>query len=216
MAASREAAPKQIEEEQILTVTRRQKNEALVTKLEFHFDDFKMKMISSHPRELTRENLDKWLEEFLKKIKKTTSRRQLDRIILAVERRQFRSDRMGRWTEVTFKDGKGRVVRENGDSEEWTISCFERKIIEASPDLVRKIDRSELKEETGEWKLDETLKTISTGGEAIVLEEEIGGLEVAVRVQCFDPELFTRELDGYDFEWNLSKGQFWNCFLKFI
>ena len=168
-----------------------------------------MKMITSHPRELTKENLDKWLEEFLKKTKRTTSRTQLDRLILAVERRQFDNNLMGRWTEVIFKDGKGRAVLEGGKSEEWTISRFERKILEASPDLLRKIDRSELEEETGEWKLDGSLKTISVGGEAIVLDEKIGGLEVAVRVQCFDPELFTGRMDKYRFEWNLSKGQFW-------
>ena len=79
-----------------------------------------MKIIS-HPRELTKENLDKWLEEFLKKIKRTTSRTQLDRLILAVERRQFQDDWMSQWTEVTFEDGKRRAARKDGDSEEWII-----------------------------------------------------------------------------------------------
>ena len=52
-------------------------------------------------------------------------------------------------------------------------------------------------------------KTISQGGEAIVLEENFDGLDVAVRVQVFDPFLFTEELKNEDvsFEIHCSKGR---------
>ena len=52
-------------------------------------------------------------------------------------------------------------------------------------------------------------KMISQGGEAIVLEESFEGLKVAVRVQVFDPFLFTKNLQNEDisFEIHLSKGK---------
>ena len=52
-----------------------------------------------------------------------------------------------------------------------------------------------MKEETGEWILGQSLqqKMISAGGEAIVLKENFGELEVAVRVQAFDSALFTEK-----------------------
>ena len=60
------------------------------------------------------------------------------------------------------------------------------------------IERYEIKEESGEWKLDNQLKRklISEGGEALVFSEKFGGNEMAVRVQIFDPILFTKKLGG--------------------
>ena len=159
----------------------------------------------THPSELTRENVEKWGENFVKKAKRTTTRTELDRLILAVERRQFKDDDVARWTEVVFDAGKGEVQVSWG-SEDWNISTFEKKILDANPGLLRRIERTELKEENGEWQLG-SMKIISSGGEAVVLEETIGGLEVAVRVQCFDPFLFTKKAIGqYQFEWHLSGG----------
>ena len=88
-----------------------------------------------------------------------------------------------------------------GWEEGWEVSAFERKILDKSPDLNRAIKRWEQNEEKGEWKLDgSSLKIITAGGEAVLLEEEIGGLKVAVKVQCFDPALFTHGMDGYETE----------------
>jgi hypothetical protein len=78
--------------------------------------------------------------------------------------------------------------------------------------LKRKIKRSELKEENGDWNLDSSLKEISRGGEALVLEETISGLKVAVRVQCFDSALFTGDMKDYYFNSHLSKGDFLSVF----
>ena len=50
---------------------------------------------------------------------------------------------------------------------------------------------------------------ISAGGEAIVMEEKIGVKldKVVVRVQAFDPALFTKEEDKLDFLINISQGR---------
>ena len=175
------------------------------------FQNFSKMEISTHPRELTRENLEIWRKEFVKKLARTTTRTDLDRLIVAVERRRFEDKWMAEWTEVVFKDGKGKVTTEDGKYEEFEISVFEREILERDQNLKgRKIKKSELKEEKGEWQLDTTIKEISSGGEAVVLEEIIAGQKVAVRVQCFDSALFTGDMEEYEYEWHLSNGDFKN------
>ena len=145
----------------------------------------------------------------MKKIERTTTRTDLDRLILAVERREFEKNSMGGWTEVIFQNKKGNVTNNNGNSEEFVVSKFEQTILEREPNLnSRNIEKSDLQEEDGEWQLDNSLKKISSGGEAVVLEEIISGLKVAVRVACFDPALFTGDMAEYEFEWHLSKGDF--------
>jgi hypothetical protein len=164
--------------------------------------------ILTHPRELTRKNLEKWRNEFVKKLARTTTRTDLDRLILAVERREFENTWMAEWEDVVFEDIKGKVTRRNG-SEEFEISDFERKILDHDKNLKPgKILRSDLKEENGAWKFDKSIKEISSGGEAVVLEEIIAGRKIAVRVQCFDSALFTGDMDEYEYEWHLSNGDF--------
>ena len=85
-----------------------------------------------HPRELTRKNLEIWRKEFVKKLARTTTRTDSERLILAVERREFKNEDMAEWTEVIFEEGKGKVTTKNGISEEFKISEFERKILEES------------------------------------------------------------------------------------
>ena len=68
--------------------------------------------ILTHPKELTRENLQKWRKEFVKKIGRTTTRTDLDRLILAVERREFENEHLAGWTNVTFENEKGKVIWE--------------------------------------------------------------------------------------------------------
>jgi hypothetical protein len=164
--------------------------------------------ILTHPRELTRKNLEKWRNEFVKKLARTTTRTDLDRLILAVERREFENLLMAEWTEVIFEDRKGKVMARYG-SEEFEISKFELKILEQDKNLKSgKILRSDLKEENCRWQFDKSLKKISYGGEAVVFEEIIAGIKVAVRVQCFDSELFTGGMEDYEYEWHLSNGDF--------
>ena len=140
--------------------------------------------VSTHPEKLTRESLEKWRKEFVKKMERTTTRTDSDRLILALDRREFRHDRIAGgegWTKVTFENGKGKVTDEDGYSEEFEISKFERRILDQNQDLEnQEIKKSALKEENGEWNLDGSLKEISRGGEAVVLEKTIAGLKVAV------------------------------------
>ena len=141
----------------------------------------------------------------------------MDRLILAVERREFKNRKMAEWTKVIFEEREGKVTKKtkwkNGgktvESEEFKVSEFERKILERYQSLkARKIKKTDLKEEKGKWQLDTTIKEISSGGEAVVLEELIAGLKLAVRVQCFDSALFTGDMENYEYEWNLSNGDF--------
>ena len=73
-----------------------------------------------------------------------------------------------------------------------------------------KISRWEIKEESGKWDLPGEIETklISEGGEALVISEQFGNLETAVRVQVFDPFLFTDGFgaDSFSLSVNLSKG----------
>jgi hypothetical protein len=163
--------------------------------------------ILTDPRELTREKMEEWREEFVKKVKRSTTRTDLDRLILAVDRREFENENWAGWTEVIFQTGKGKVTDEYGRSGEFEISEFERKILDQNQNLKnREIKKSALKEDEGEWNLDCSLKKIASGGEAVVLEETIAGLKVAVRIQCFDSAVFTGDMENFSFEWHLSKG----------
>jgi hypothetical protein len=165
--------------------------------------------ILTHPRELTRIDLEEWRKEFVELIRRRTTRKDKDRLILAVERREFESHKKyDDWTEVFFENGKVKAKFERC-SEEFDISNFERKILERNENLLNtKIERSALNEEGGEWNLDGSLEEISQGGEAVVFEEIIAGVQVAVRVQCFDSALFTGDMEKYSFNWHLSTGDF--------
>ena len=59
--------------------------------------------------------------------------------------------------------------------------------------------RSKIKQETGKWNIPADLqsKKISSGGEALIFSERFEDLETAVRVQIFDPLLFTKDF-GFD------------------
>ena len=78
------------------------------------------------------------------------------------------------------------------------------KILSENPDLLDiLIGRSEIKEENGKWQLLDGLeeKIISEGGEAIVFCEKFGEVEFAVRVQLFDPFLFTEKFAANQIKW---------------
>ena len=112
------------------------------------------------------------------------------------------------WKYVEFgEDGSGNI----GRREHFKITNFQKTILEEDKSLFgQEIGRSEVMQESGEWNLSEELeaKAISQGGEAIVLQENFDGLDVAVRVQVFDPFLFTEELKNEDisYEIHLSRG----------
>jgi hypothetical protein len=138
------------------------KQTALKKLSSFFKTDFKKMKISTHPEKLTRENLEKWRKEFVKKMKRTTTRTDSDRVILAVDRRQFKKDWMAGWMKVIFEDGKGKVIHKKGSSEEFEISEFERKILDQKKNQEKiEIEKSSLKQENGEWTLESSLEEIS-------------------------------------------------------
>ena len=67
------------------------------------------------------------------------------------------------------------------------------------------IARSEIREESGEWDIPTELQTkmISEGGEALVFSEEFGNLKTAVRLQIFDPFLFTKDFGVDSISWEI-------------
>ena len=87
----------------------------------------------------------------------------------------------------------------------------QKKILEEIPEYKWWwIDHSTLDAEKGKWIFESTIaqEIISDGGEAIVIKQKFDELEVAVRVQAFDPFLFTKEKDdNYKFEYYFSCGE---------
>ena len=170
--------------------------------------------IIDHPSQLEREKVECWLKEFLPKLKRTTSRTQKCRLLESVERLNFNDDRYaGWWKFVKFdKEGCGTIFRKNRKLEEFEQTEFQKVILENGPSFIDKeIGRWEIKEESGDWQLDDNLekKVLSQGGEAIVLAENFDELETVVRVQVFDPFLFTEKFEefGYIYEIHLSRGK---------
>ena len=132
--------------------------------------------IKDHPPELEKEEVEKWLDGFSKKIKRTTTRTQKCRLIAAVERMTFREDVHAYWWQYCEFDGhKGTIF--HGDRfyrrkmEDFELSEIQKKILLSEPTFLNeKISRWEIKEEKGKWELTDEIenKLISEGGEAFV------------------------------------------------
>ena len=72
------------------------------------------------------------------------------------------------------------------------MTPYQKAILKKCPELEDKLHLyADLKEETGTWSYDESTKILAEGGEAIVYSEKFDDLETAVRIQPFDPYLFT-------------------------
>jgi len=151
--------------------------------------------VPDHQKELSRENLNKWLVKFLPKLKRTTTRTAKCRLICSIERKDFSIDEYAQyWKEVTFENGKCRVHAKNLLADESELTNLQAKTIKSNTHLHGKlIQREELRAERGSWCLPAPLtsQVISEGGEALVLSQTIAGYEIAVRVHAFDPFLFT-------------------------
>ncbi|CBY30392.1 unnamed protein product [Oikopleura dioica] len=75
-------------------------------------------------------------------------------------------------------------------------TIFQKQILKSNGALKNElISRSKIKEESGKWELPANFltKIISEGGEALVFSENFGNTETAVRLQIFDPFLFTKD-----------------------
>ena len=61
----------------------------------------------------------------------------MDRLILAVERREFEHGAMAGWTKVIFENAKGKVW-DDGNPRDFEIFEFERKILEQNQYYLKK------------------------------------------------------------------------------
>ena len=124
------------------------------------------------------------------------------------------------WQHVQFGEENGEIFGKWKESlQNIKITEFQNQILKSNAALKNiLIGHSEIKEEKGEWKIPAELKTkiISDGGEALVFSEKFGICETAVRVQIFDPFLFTDDfvLDSLTWKINFEKGMI--CFYSEI
>ena len=87
-------------------------------------------LVPTHPKELSREAVEKWLKGFKMKLKRTTNRDALDRLILSVER-----NITANWKEVIFQNGKVKVSAGWWEAEERALTSFQKTILAKNPDL---------------------------------------------------------------------------------
>ena len=164
-------------------------------------------------RENGKQEMEIWLTGFLAKLKRNSTRTQKCRLISSVERMKFEEDLHAvLWQCVRFGEEEAEIFDKDEDSlENIKLTRFQKNLLNSSDVLKNQlIFRSKIKEESGKWDVSGDLKkkVISEGGEALVLSQKFGDLETAVRVQIFDPFLFTNgfHLDFLDWRIHFEKG----------
>jgi hypothetical protein len=165
------------------------------------------------PEQITRDKIDKWLKVLLPMVKRTSSRTPTCQLIASIERTEFRTNSIAyQWQNVIFFNSCSFADNKcSGLYEKLALTPFQNRILVDNPDLKWKIiNRWEIKEETGEWILPNQLKkiVISEGGEALVIAASFGDLKTAVRIQAFDPLLFTEDfpVSSLSYKINLCSG----------
>ena len=119
-----------------------------------------------------------------------------------------------KWQFLRFDEEDGDLL----DKTEHSLQKFQLpEYLKQDAALQNQLSRSEIKEENGEWQIpaELELKILSEGGEALVFSEKFGDVETAVRVQIFDPFLFTDDFSLHLLTWKIhfEKGQFFLSFL---
>ncbi|CBY13560.1 unnamed protein product [Oikopleura dioica] len=156
-------------------------------------------------RETLREEINKWTGCFIAKLERSSTRTDKCRLVASVERQKFINDRNAQdWKFFTFDKNKGVIFDHNNiPRESFKTTSFQKRILREDPSLEKIISRSEIREEAGKWHLTDELKMkiISEGGEAVIISENIGMVEYAVRIHAFDPFLFTKKLPFNDLKW---------------
>ena len=159
-----------------------------------------------------KEEFEKWLTGFLAKLKRNSTRTEKCRLISSVERMTFEKDWYAVvWEYARFGDEEVEIFYKNQSLQKIKHTDFQKMILKSNANLKNAmISRSEIKEENGEWDISTELQTnlISEGGEALVCLEEFGSLKTAVRLQIFDPFLFTKNfgLDSLSLKTHFEKG----------
>ncbi|CBY12417.1 unnamed protein product [Oikopleura dioica] len=162
--------------------------------------------LNSDEREILRNEIDEWVECFLPKLERESTREDKCRLVASVKRHEFGDYNHARpWGYCKFVGNTGIIFwEENIELERFKTTPFQRKILRRNPTLENVIlGRFEIKEETGEWKLNDELKNkmISEGGEALIILEQFGKLETAVRIHVFDAFLFTTKFGQNELKW---------------
>ncbi len=136
-------------------------------------------------------------------------------MIASVERQEFEYYGYAeKWRFCKFVGKNGIIFDdEKEELEKFKITFFQKKILRRNPSLKNVfLGRSKIKEESGEWKLNDELKNkkISEGGEALIFLEKFGNLEAVVRTHIFDAFLFTTKFGANELKWktNLISGKF--------
>ena len=135
--------------------------------------------LNEDERAILRGEIDEWVKCFLPKLERESTRTEKCRLIASVERHEFED----KWNAVTWRFckfvGKNGIVYNDKKYklEKFKITSFQKKILRRNPSLKNVfLGRSEIKEETGFWKLNNELKNkrISEGGEALIFLEKFG------------------------------------------
>jgi len=171
--------------------------------------------LNEDERAILRNEIDEWVKLFLPKLERESTRTEKCRLIASVERKEFARVRNAvKWRFCKFVGNNGIIFNDEKEKlEKFKITSFQKKILRRNPKFENVfLGRSEIKEESGEWKLNDELKNkiISEGGEAVIFLEKFGNLEAAVRIQLFDAFLFTSNFGANEFKWktNLISGVF--------
>jgi len=171
--------------------------------------------LNKDEKEALRGEINEWVKLFLPKLERESTRTEKCRLVASVERSEFEDKNNSIfWRFCKFVGKKGIIFDEDQKRlEEFEATSFQKKILDRNPNLSNVfIGRSEIKEENGKWKLENELKgrIISEGGEAIVFCEKFGKIEMAVRIQIFDPFLFSQKFgaDLIKFKTHLISGEF--------
>ena len=152
-----------------------------------------------------RAEIGKWARDFLQKLKRESTRNEKCRLIASVERLEFGNDwNAVQWQYCRFVGDEGIIYdEEKNELERFKQKSVQRKILGRDPNLKNlEISRWEIRAEEGIWKLGNQIerKIIFEGGEAVIFSEKFGNLECAVRVQVFDPFLFTDHFGAGEIE----------------
>ena len=144
-----------------------------------------------------RKRVGKWMTGFSKKLNRTSTRKDKCRLLSSIERTQFENDiNAVFWRFVKFDENHATIY--NGKKEfleETRLNGFQKMLLKSNTSLKNEfLGRSEIQVETGEWNIEPNIEILSEGGEALVLSIIFGADEAAVRIQVFDPMLFTEKL----------------------
>jgi len=174
--------------------------------------------LNEDEKEALRGEINEWVKLFLPKLERESTRTEKCRLVASVERHKFRDKSNAvEWRFCKFVGKKGLLFDDKKQQlGKFKPTSFQKKILDRNPSLSNVfmknfIGRSEIKEETGKWKLENELKgrIISEGGEAIVFCGKFGKAEMAVRIQIFDSFLFSKKFgtNSIKFKTHLISGK---------